>query len=119
MGSSGDPWRQGSLEAVRLTGDLRKPIGKLTFLVPDLSATVREVHGLANTIKSSTFPTQPVLPAKYTYRQDSGEDSVYSTELTLIDQDTLAILYSFNQVGTFHRVDISSLGKKARTFDFF
>lgn len=114
-----DPWREGSLEAFRLTGDLTRATDRLTFLVPDLSETIREVQPPINDTSNKKFYPQPVLPIKYMYRRGPKEDLVHVTEVTLVDKDIIAILCNAHQVGHFHRVDISSLRVKARIFDFF
>ncbi|PSR88788.1 hypothetical protein BD289DRAFT_227200 [Coniella lustricola] len=94
---------RGSLEAVKLTGDVNVPRGECTFVADDLGE-----NGFVTTVQEQPFLGARVVQSKgHIARSGFTHDRYIPSQLLLISEDRLAQLWvGYNHISFFQRVNI-------------
>ncbi|KAK9413667.1 putative F-box domain-containing protein [Seiridium unicorne] len=94
---------KGSLEAVKLTGDMNVPRGELSFIVPDLGE-----HGFVGVQQEPPFEGCRIARSRGHIAHDGFvNDTFISSEIIFVSPNRLAQLWlGFQHVSYYERVDI-------------
>ncbi|CAK7212233.1 hypothetical protein SCUCBS95973_001393 [Sporothrix curviconia] len=103
---------QGSIRAIKLTGDPNVPRGEVSFLAPDLGAS-----GLDTVLQDAPFAGVRVVRSRgHIAGTRFVNDRWVDTRLLLISPDRLAIFWiAFGHVSFFERVDIDKFVDPLKT----
>lgn len=94
----------GRIEAIKLTGDINVPRGEYTFFAPDISDA-----GLVRIAQEELFKGARVVRSMgHIAERGFGEDTYISTQLYLIDEDTIAQFWEcWRHFSYYRRVDVA------------